>query len=107
MSHVLTLSKPIKAHGEEVGELTFREPTVKDMIAVGQPFLIIVGDNETAMRIENKTIAAYIVRLAGVPMSSVEQLSLGDFGAAQGVVLGFFGAGAGEVPSSLKGPLLN
>lgn len=104
---VLTLSRPIMAHGEEIAEITLREPTTKDAIAVGQPFLIVVGDDETAMRIENKTIASYIVRLAGIPRSSVETLSLADFGAAQAVVLGFFGAADGELPSNLKAPLLS
>ncbi len=96
----IKLSKPIKAHGEEISELTLREPTVKDTIEVGQPFLIIVGDGETGIRIQNKTVAAYIVRLAGVPNSTVEQMSLSDFSAAQAAVLGFFGAGADGQASS-------
>lgn len=96
----IALSKPIKAHGEDISELTLREPTVKDTIEVGQPFLIIVGEGETGIRIQNKTVAAYIVRLAAVPQSTVEQMSLADFSAAQSAVLGFFGAGAGAPANS-------
>lgn len=90
---VLTLSRPIKAHGDEVEQITLREPTVKDMIEVGQPFLIIAGDGETGVRIQNKTVAQYIVRLAQIPMSSVEQMAPTDFTKAQAVVMGFFGEG--------------
>lgn len=103
----ITLSKPIKAHGEDISEITLREPSVEDTIEVGQPFLIIVGDGDTGIRIQNKTVAAYIVRLAGVPLSSVKAMSLADFGAAQAAVLGFFGAGDGEAASSSKNGLLN
>jgi hypothetical protein len=31
----LTLSKPIKAHGEDVTSLTFRPPTGEDLIEIG------------------------------------------------------------------------
>lgn len=92
-STVLVLARPIKAHGEDVEQITLREPTVKDMIEVGQPFLIIAGDGETAVRIQNKTVAQYIVRLAQIPMSSVEQMAPADFTKAQAVVMGFFGEG--------------
>lgn len=104
---VIALSRPVRAHGEDISEIELREPTVKDTIEIGQPFLIIVGDGDTGIRIQNKTVAAYIVRLAAVPMSTVEQLTLADFGAAQAAVLGFFGAGGGEAPSSSKTALLN
>lgn len=94
------LAKPIKAHGKEVEELVLREPTTKDQMEIGQPFLIIVGDGETGIRIQQKTIGQYIVRLAGIPMSSVEQLDRRDFAGLQAVVLGFFGTDAdGQISS--------
>ena len=97
---VVALSRPINAHGEEISEITLRDPTVEDTMQIGQPFLIMVDDGETGIRIQNKTIAAYIVRLAGIPMSSVKAMSLGDFGAAQAAVMGFFGQGSDGQPSS-------
>lgn len=96
----LPLSKPIKAHGAEVSEILLRMVDVKDMIEIGQPFLIIAGDGETAVRIQNKTVAQYIVRLAQIPMSSVEQLAPADFVKAQAVVMGFFGEGDDVLASS-------
>lgn len=92
-ARVVTLSKPIRAHGKDMDVLTLREPTVKDVMEIGQPFLIIVGDGDTGVRIQQKVVGLYIVRLAGIPLSSVEKLTLADFGVAQAVVLGFFGTG--------------
>lgn len=86
------LSKPIMAHGEELQVLTMREPTTEDMIELGQPFLIIMGDGENGLRFQPKIIAQYIVRLAGIPMSSVKALARNDFSEAQAAVMGFFGA---------------
>lgn len=99
----IQLSAPIKAHGKEIDTLKLREPTTKDLIEVGQPFLIVIGDGSeesSGVKIQLSAVAKYIVRLAGVPMSSVEQLSKGDFSKAQAAVLGFFGTNAdGQVLS--------
>lgn len=94
------LAKPVTAHGEQITELTLREPTVEDIMDLNQPFLIIVGDDETGIRIQGKTIGLYIVRLAGVPMSTVKQITPADFSAAQTVVMSFFGPGAGAATAS-------
>ena len=94
------LAKPVTAHGEQVTELVMREITVEDVMELGQPFLVIVGDNETGIRIQSKTVGQYIVRLASVPMSTVKQISLADFSVAQTVVMGFFGQGASAATSS-------
>jgi len=94
------LSKPIKAHGEEVEVLELREPTAEDAIEVGTPFLIIVGDGENKIEIRNKVVAKYISLLAKIPLSSVNQLSLPDLQLAQAAVLGFFGKEDSGAPSS-------
>lgn len=88
------LTKAIRAHGKDVEELTLREPTTKDDMEIGQPFLIIMGDGDTGIRIQQKVVAQWIVRLAGIPMSSVEQLARPDFSGLQAVVLSFFGTDA-------------
>jgi hypothetical protein len=90
---LIELSSPIKAHGEELLEITLRDPVTKDQMELGMPFLILQGDGDTAIQIQSKTVGKYIVRLAGIPLSSVEQLAFADFGKCQAAVLGFFGAG--------------
>lgn len=97
---VIKLAKPVKAHGEEVLQLTLREPTVEDQMDLGTPFLIIAGDGETGIKIQPKVIAAYVVRLAAVPLSTVKHLSMNEFQLCQAAVLGFFGKGEDESTNS-------
>lgn len=94
------LTTPIQAHGETVEVLELRAPVVKDLMELGQPFLIIVGDGDPGIQIQQKKVGQYIVRLAGIPMSSVEKLSMIDFGTVQAVVLGFFGTDGDVLPKS-------
>lgn len=95
------LSKPVTAHGEEVGELTLREPLTKDVIELGMPTLIVVGDDGGAgVEVRTRVVARYISRLAAVPMSTVEALSLKDHTACTAAVMGFFGMGDGEAATN-------
>lgn len=94
MSGVITLTRAITAHGEQLTELTLREPTTEDVMEVGHPFLIHATDSGDAkIEIRSKVIATYVSRLAGVPLSSVKTMALSDFSTAQAVVMGFFGKG--------------
>ena len=98
MSKTVQLQAPVQAHGEEVATLTFREPTTKDVMELGQCTLLIPSSDGTSVDIEVRTklVGQYIVRLCGVPMSTVHSLSLQDFNRCQAVVMGFFGSGDGE-----------
>lgn len=98
MSESMKLIKPILAHGEEVAELTFREPVPEDVMQIGSPQLLIPSaDGESVgIEIRAKVVGQYISRLASIPMSSVKAMSMSDFNRAQGVVMGFFGTGGGE-----------
>lgn len=92
----VALSKPITAHGEETSELTFREPTTEDVMQIGMPQLLIPSaDGESVgVEVRTKVVGQYISRLAAVPLSSVKSMSIKDFNACTGVVMGFFNAGA-------------
>lgn len=96
------LSKPVTAHGESLSELTLREPTTKDIIELGLPTLIIPGDDgqSTGVELRQKVIARYVSRLASIPMSSVEALTIKDFSLATAAVMSFFGSGDGETATS-------
>ena len=98
MSETIKLSKPITAHGEEISEITLREPTPDDVMQVGSPQLLIPSaDGESVgIEIRAKVVGQYIARLGAVPLSSVKTMSMGDFNRAQGVVMGFFGGATGE-----------
>lgn len=92
------LSKPITAHGEEVRELTLAEPTTKDVRELGYPFTALPDANgEIKITLYPEIAARYITRLARVPMSSVDQLAIGDLFGLHMVIVGFFGQGPDSV----------
>lgn len=96
----ITFSKPIKAHGEDVTEVELREMTGDDVMEIGFPYLIIIGDDdEQAMQLRPKVIAKYVSKLGGIPPSSLKGISPVDFNGMTGVVMGFFGVEA----ETLKG----
>lgn len=93
-----TLSKPIKAHGENIQVLEFREPTGDDVEKFGFPYLVTPKSNgETTIEIRANVIYQYISRLAGIPKESAKQISLGDLSLLSGVIVSFFGESTQEV----------
>jgi len=92
----LKLSQPIQAHGETVEVLKFRPPRGKDLRVAGLIFDTSADPTDpsrTLTRFNLQAVANLICTLAGIPMSSVDALSAGDFTAAMGVIAGFFGDG--------------
>lgn len=88
--NTLPLSKPIKAHGEEISSLTFRDMTGEDLLDVGSaPFM---NDEKGRIHMNFAVTGDYIVRLAGIPPSSVKQMAPADIMAAYAMVARFFGA---------------
>lgn len=93
MSEVtIPLSKPITAHGAEISELTLREPNAGDVMECGYP----LGIDDGLAIPQAAPVGRLIARLAGIPPSSVKQLSMPDYNRAMGVVLDFFGASEGR-----------
>jgi hypothetical protein len=90
----VVLKRPIQAHGEEVKELTFREPMGADIIACGYPLLL---GNDTVTP-EAGAIAKYISRLADIPAGAVAKLSASDFNNCWQAIIPFFKDG-GESPA--------
>ena len=99
---MIVLSKPITAHGEEVDQITLRQPTTADLIDMGQPMRLLPGNglDEAAIEVRMNVVANYVARLAAIPLSSVKALSLSDFGKATQAVLGFFGDGTAQESTS-------
>lgn len=91
------LRRPIQAHGEELRELTLREPTGKDLRVMGLPFGFSAGGE---VQIDAAATHRAISTLAGIPPSSVDQLSAQDFMGVTGALMGFFG----EAPTAGTGP---
>lgn len=86
------LRRPIPAHDTEVSELDLREPTAAEVGEIGYPYLVLMRDGQdTAIELRANVAMRYISRLAGIPTSSVNKLSIADLSELQGVVMGFFG----------------
>ena len=83
----LELGHPITAHGETLSVLEFNEPTGKDVRELGYPYQM---NQDESIKLQAHIIAKYIVRLANVPLSTVDQMSPGDLNAAGWLVAGFF-----------------
>ncbi len=88
---VIKLSKPLLVGEEIIDEITLRQPTVKEVAEIGYPFIIVSGDNGSGVDLRPKVVLRYVSRLAAIPPSSLDDLSLGDLSALQAEVMGFFG----------------
>ncbi|CAM7655329.1 Phage tail assembly protein [Citrobacter portucalensis] len=67
--------------------LEFDEPTGKDVRELGYPYQM---NQDESVRLLAHVVSKYIVRLAKVPQSSVDQMSPADLNAAAWLVAGFF-----------------
>lgn len=91
---IVPLSKPIKAHDEELSQLTLREPTTEEVMEEGYPFLVVTSKTgDSGVELRPKVVARYVMKLSGIPLSSVKQLSVPDLQRCQVAVMGFFGEG--------------
>lgn len=86
-NNTLTLSKAIQAHNETVTILEFREPTGRDVRELGYPYQL---NQDDSIKLLSGVTAKYIVRLAGIPMSAVDEMSAADLNVASHLVAGFF-----------------
>ena len=85
------LSRPVRAHGEDVSVLTLREPTSEDIMNIGYPVSLKVEDKTGGIIVQNKTeMAAMISTLAEVPPSTIKSLHFRDYLKCTGVVTDFF-----------------
>jgi len=77
---VIPLSKPLMAHGDEIKELRFREPTAADIEACGSPVTIdFLNQAEPKMIYETKAMFAMMARLAAVPPSTIKSMRTKDW----------------------------
>jgi hypothetical protein len=80
---VFPLRKAVIAHGDEVRELKFREPTAADIEVCGLPVAIdFYTGEQPKMTFETKSMFAMMSRLANVPPSTIKQMHAKDWGVA-------------------------
>jgi hypothetical protein len=91
------LSRAIKAGGEEVTELSFREPNGADILNVGNPVVIDMASDPPRVTHDERKMRAMISRLAAIPTSSVDQLSPQDWVGCAWALTPFFVPAAGTI----------
>lgn len=91
MSVIVKLKKPIKVGEEDVTELELREPTVKDITEIGYPYRVSQSTSGSGMEILPAVVIKYVSKLAAVPPSALNGLSISDLTALQTEVMNFFG----------------
>ena len=85
------LSTPIDAHGETLSQIELREPLAADVIKSGMPYQMAYGSSgNSSLIIDSPACARLISGLAGIPTSSIGQMSLADFSDLQQLVIGYF-----------------
>lgn len=88
----IKLKKAIKAHGEQVSVLTLREPTGDEVRRVGALPYDVRGD-DGSMVPQARVALKYAAICAGVPPSSLDQLSSVDVIVVVNAVFGMFTGG--------------
>lgn len=87
----VTLRKPIQANGEEVSELTFREPTGGDIERAGNPVIVDVFSGDTVkITFDEKKMVQMMSRLAEIPPSSVRMMHPKDWNSIAWQLVHFF-----------------
>jgi hypothetical protein len=81
------LAKSVDAYGDSIDKLTFRPPVAKDARACGMPFRLS-ADNE--LIIDLPALMRLAERLANVPQSTIDSLSLVDLTEVQKALMSFF-----------------
>lgn len=87
----LALRKSIIANGDEVNELTFREPTAGDIERAGNPVNIDMMSSDTPkVTFDAKAMTQMMSFLAAVPPSTIRQMHPKDWNTAAWSLAGFF-----------------
>lgn len=97
---IVLLSTPVEHGNETLTSLEIRPIRTKDIIDIGNVYILGSAGGDTSVDISMKRCAAYIARLAAVPPSVVSRLSVADFMKCQEVVLTFFGQSAGQTQTA-------
>lgn len=84
-----TLSRAVTAYGEEVKELTFREPTGKEVRKIGSPLLF---DAEGNPDFDMDRVGRYVEVLSTPPLppSAVDKISAADWLPLAAAIVPFF-----------------
>lgn len=87
---IFKLRNKIIANGDEVDELTFREPTAADIERVGNPVNIDTSGGSVKVTFDAKAMTQMMSILAAVPPSTIRQMKTKDWNSAAWELASFF-----------------
>lgn len=73
------LSRPVQAHGAEISELVFRQPTGGDIVRCGNPVKINMAAADPELTFDETKMTRMMAVLAAVPESTIGALSASDW----------------------------
>jgi Phage tail assembly chaperone proteins, E, or 41 or 14 len=85
-----TLGRPIKAHGEEITILKWREPTALDIERAGNPIKVDFTSGQPQLTYDEKKMSSMMSRLCAIPPNSVSQMTASDWNAIALKLIRFF-----------------
>ena len=88
---VIKLRNKIIANGDEVDQLTFREPTAADIERIGNPVNVDLLSGDTPkITFDAKAMTQMMSTLAAVPPSTIRQMKTRDWNSAAWSLASFF-----------------
>ena len=91
---VINLTTPVQAHGEMLKSITFRRPTGKDIMSIGDQYPIHIDWATGQVRPNPPAMGDMMSRLAAVPPSTIENMDAEDWSTCAHALMGFFPPGA-------------
>lgn len=108
MTRTIPLSQAYAAHGKSFSTVTLREPTLDDLLELGEPFEGQQSAGGAVVVFENReAVAAYVRRCIaepGMEILSGASISLKDARAIREGVLSFFTRGEAAASASPEQP---
>lgn len=77
--YTLELTRPVEAHGQQMTKLTFREPTGRDLLTIGNPVIFDPISTPPKIIHDERRMNEMMSALAGVPPSSILALTPQDW----------------------------
>ncbi|MET3996000.1 hypothetical protein ABID65_007672 [Bradyrhizobium sp. S3.9.2] len=91
---VIDLGTPVQAHGEMLSKITFRRPTGKDIMAIGDDYPIHIDWATGQVRPNPPAMGQMMSLLAAVPPSTIQSMDAEDWSTCAHALMGFFPPGA-------------
>jgi hypothetical protein len=100
MTTTITLTKSLVSHSGNINTLSFKEPTAREFVNLGEPFKVrVLPDGTTDIDYNNKVTIGFLSMMTGLDEITLEGLSARDFSSARQTMLSVILGIAGSDPT--------